>query len=336
MTETDSRKHSDLFGLMLLLLGVLVVFYLMRPPVLMFLHYTLGISRPQVDTGQPRLDSALISPPPVTPIKPPPVPSSLSAPQTPPRWTTPIAGSPDMADLNTGIFTLTNKERTGRQLGELAEDPKLAEIATRHSKDMVDRDYHAHVSPDGEGPAQRVAMLHRTLFGLTRENVALSSSAPIPTPELASQFNTRWMNSLGHRRNILAGENTHLGVGCWDGPDTHRQPNRIQKCTQLLSQVYAYAETPIPEEVTAGTSLSLRLIAGPGQPLPTTIVQTDLRTDQAVTKGKPGRLTNRGGFAEGRLELVGPSGLYGLSIHMPPDSTGRFFVIPGPYVRVRQ
>ncbi len=335
MSETDSRKQSDLFGLMLLLLGALVIFYLARPPVLMFLHYALGISRPQVDTGPPRPDLALITPPPAVPIKPPPIPASLSTPHTPTRWTDPIAGTLDMTALDTDIFTLTNQERTGRQLTALAEDPKLAKIAIRHSKDMVDRDYHAHVSPDGDGPAQRVAKLHRTLFGLTRENVALYSSTPIPVPELASRFNTQWMNSLGHRRNILAQENTHLGVGCWDAPDPHTQPNTIRKCTQLFSQSYAHAETPIPEEADAGTHIFLRLIVEPGQPLPTAIVQTDLRTDRAVPNAMPGKLTNQGRVAEGKLQLVGPPGLYGLSIQVPSDSAGIFSVIPGPYVRVR-
>jgi len=334
MSETDLRNHSSAFGLLLLVLGLLTLFYLARPPVLMFLRYGFGYHPAMSGSNWVVGEKEPDSPPLQTPIEAPLLPSSLAAVQPPARWTTPVAVSRDMKALSANIFTLTNNERLQRQLSALTEDPVLADIATRHSKDMVDRNFHGHVSPDGDGPAQRVGKLHRTLFGLTRENVALFSSTSMPVPELAKQFDIQWMNSLGHRRNILASDNTHLGVGCYAGPDPDLHNNRVRKCTQLFTQAYAYTDAPIPQEVSAGTRLPVRLRAGPDQSLPFGIVQTDLQTDRPVPQGSPGKLDNRGTYAEGAIEMVGPPGLYGLSIQIAIDSSGRYIEIPGPYIRV--
>jgi uncharacterized protein YkwD len=339
MSESTGTDRSSLFGLLLILLALLTLFYLIRPPFLMLWRYGFGFDAKQRQVEElPPLP--IWSPSNSTrapkPIQPPSLPVSLDAVHTPPRWTAPVINSPDMVDLSARIFELTNDERVQRRQAALQEDPVLAEIATRHSKDMLDQNYLAHESKDGDGPAQRVGRLHRTLFGLTSENVALYDSAAEPTDQLASQFISQWMNSLGHRRNILSSDSTHLGVGCLDGLDTRVSGNRMRKCTQLFSNAYAYADAPIPNEVAVGGSIVIALSAIPGHALPTAVVQTDLQTDRPAPKGTVAQLINRGGVAEGQLKVVGPPALYGLSIHVPmDDGSGSYTVIPGPYFRVR-
>ena len=334
MSEIASKDRSDMFGLLMVLLFALTVFYLVRPPVLLFLRYDMGLTGPVQNPDQPRPASTTpcCVPRPIAPV---PLPSSLTATRVPTRWTMPISSSLDMTALNADIFTLTNDERVQRKLDALSLDPMLAEIAARHSRDMVDRNYHAHVSPEGDGPAQRVGKLHRTLFGSASENVAFNSSLQAPVDRLATRFNRGWMNSLGHRRNILSSTSNRLGVGCSDAPDAQLIGNTMRKCTQLFARAFAYAESPIPEAVDAGDSIFVRLTAEPGHALPVAIIQTDLLTDRVVPNGKVIPLTNRGGIAAGQLQILGPPGLYGLSIHVPVDASGRYSIVSGPYVRVR-
>ncbi len=230
---------------------------------------------------------------------------------------------------------LTNAERSNRRLATLLSDQRLAEIATRHSEDMVNRDYMAHESPDGRGPAQRVGMGHRTFFGTTRENVALYDSSPLPSDQVAAQFVTMWMNSEGHRRNILSDDSTHIGVGCFTATD--RNTGLVKrKCTQLFANVFAFSETAIPEVLSAGEVLSVRLAPQSGYPAAFAIVQTDRITGRVISSPTSGQLIERHGVAEGRLEIKGPSGAYGLSIHIPDRSVpGRYFIVTGPYIQVK-
>ncbi|HBG94772.1 MAG TPA: hypothetical protein DDY14_05480, partial [Chromatiaceae bacterium] len=244
--------------------------------------------------------------------------------------------SASMQQVAEQIFVLTNGERASRSLTELLDEINLAEIAVRHSRDMLERTYLSHDSPDGDGPAQRVARLHRTLFGLTSENVAEYSSQSIPDDALAAEFNQMWMESPGHRRNILAANSTHLGVGCAEGADASISRNQMRKCTQLFANAYAFADKPIPEEASVGARLRTSLYPVSGKPLPTSIVQTDLATDRPPQGAVPAALVQNGSRAEGQLDLVGPPGLYNLSIHVPsPDGTGGYLIIPGPFVWVR-
>lgn len=335
MGKVVDRHRADLFVPLVLLLAVLSAFVLLRPPLLLLLHYGFGIAPDVEQSAVPWPDDFAESLDP-QPITPPSSPASLVSTTAPQRWTIPVQVSATMDSLADGIFTLTNGERLPRSLSKLQPEPQLADIAVRHSQDMLDRAYLSHDSPDGDGPSQRAATLHRTLFGLTSENIAEYSSGSVATEALAAEFNTMWMESPGHRRNILRADSTHLGVGCAEGADSMLSGNLMRKCTQLFTNAYAYADDPIPAELAVGSQLSLSLRASSGKQLPSAIVQIDLSTDRPVTPGGPAQLTPMGDRAKGQLDLVGPPGLYGLSIHVSrTDSSRGYWVIPGPFVRVR-
>jgi uncharacterized protein YkwD len=107
------------------------------------------------------------------------------------------------------VVDLTNRERVRAGLPELAVDPRLTAAAQAHSADMVARDFYSHTDPDGGRPRDRAAAA-----GATRrtvgENIACGQRSPADVVE-------GWMNSPGHRANILEADFTHIGVGLAGG-----------------------------------------------------------------------------------------------------------------------
>ncbi|WP_395576362.1 CAP domain-containing protein [Streptomyces sp. BK79] len=123
-------------------------------------------------------------------------------------WALPL--TPDgLARTTAEVVELTNRRRTGAGLPPLAADPRLAHAAQAHSADMVARDFYSHTDPDGGGPWGRAAAAgagHRTVG----ENIACGQRSPAAVVE-------GWMNSPGHRANILKADFTHIGVGLAGG-----------------------------------------------------------------------------------------------------------------------
>lgn len=114
------------------------------------------------------------------------------------------SAAPTVSTAESEVTRLTNVERAKAGCGALRVDAKLTAAAEAHSKDMVDRDYFSHTSPDGKGPGDRAAAAgYRRWSG---ENIA----AGYPTPEAVVQG---WMNSPGHKANILNCQSKATGVG---------------------------------------------------------------------------------------------------------------------------
>lgn len=81
----------------------------------------------------------------------------------------------------------------------------LTTAASRHSADMVARDYFSHTSPDGTDPGARItaAGYRWSTYG---ENIAKGQ-------QTAAAVMDSWMNSSGHRANILNCAFKEIGVG---------------------------------------------------------------------------------------------------------------------------
>ncbi len=106
------------------------------------------------------------------------------------------------------MVILVNKERTSRGIKALAFDSKLREVGRLHSKDMFERGYFSHYSPEGESVADR-ASKQGVSFLVIGENLAYA-----PNLELA---HNGLMNSEGHRANILSVDFGKIGIGVIDG-----------------------------------------------------------------------------------------------------------------------
>ncbi|MGW4107720.1 CAP domain-containing protein, partial [Streptomyces sp. NPDC004976] len=103
------------------------------------------------------------------------------------------------------VVDLTNRERARAGLPPLSRDARLTAAAQAHSADMVARDFYSHTAPDGSRPWDRAAAAGsaRRTVG---ENIACGQRS-------AAEVVEGWMNSPGHRANILKADFTHIGVG---------------------------------------------------------------------------------------------------------------------------
>lgn len=125
-----------------------------------------------------------------------------SASSTPPAQPTPTGAVAQ-------VVALVNKERADAGCGPLTEDPQLNQAALGHSEDMDARDFFDHTNPDGADPGQRITAAGYT-WSTYGENIAQGQQ----TPEAVMDS---WMNSPGHRANILNCSFKDIGVGIHEG-----------------------------------------------------------------------------------------------------------------------
>ncbi|MEO1298215.1 MAG: CAP domain-containing protein [Cyanobacteria bacterium J06636_16] len=111
------------------------------------------------------------------------------------------------------VLKLVNQERTQRDLKPLTLNAKLDRAADKHSKDMAEKDYFSHTGKNGSSIGDRASAAGYQWSRLG-ENIAAGQR----TPESVVQG---WMNSSGHRANILNPNYTHMGLGYKSlSPDT--------------------------------------------------------------------------------------------------------------------
>lgn len=166
------------------------------------------------DTASP---SATVSTPPAPTSAPAPVQTSRApvippAPTKPPTSTKPpvMAPPPPAALSKTDeVVQLTNVERAKAGCGPLAAEARLTTAAQGHTSDMAQNNYFDHTSLDGRTMVDRI---RATGFPLTAvgENIAAGTATAAATLQL-------WMNSPGHRANILNCAYNQIGVGYAEG-----------------------------------------------------------------------------------------------------------------------
>jgi uncharacterized protein YkwD len=115
------------------------------------------------------------------------------------------AAAPVLSDLLSQVVALTNAERAKAGCGPLTVDSRLTAAAQAHSDDMATRNYFSHTSQDGRTPFQRMAAAGYQ-FSIAAENIAAGQRTP-------ADVMTGWMNSAGHRANILNCSLKQIGVG---------------------------------------------------------------------------------------------------------------------------
>ncbi|MFD8081133.1 CAP domain-containing protein [Kitasatospora sp. NPDC059722] len=121
---------------------------------------------------------------------------------------TPVGGgaSPSYAQQ---VVDLVNAERAKAGCDPVAAEPRLATAAQSHSDDMADRNYFDHASPEGYHADHRIeATGYR--WSTWGENIARGQKDPAAVMDA-------WMNSPGHRANILNCAFKQLGVGVRTG-----------------------------------------------------------------------------------------------------------------------
>ncbi|WP_151482929.1 CAP domain-containing protein [Streptomyces albicerus] len=119
-------------------------------------------------------------------------------------WARPLTPA-GLAQTAAEVVALTNAERAAAGLPPLAGDQLLTSAAQAHSADMVARAFYSHTSPDGSEPWHRAAAAGSTRRTIG-ENIACGQRS-------AAEVVRGWMDSPGHRANILKPAFTHIGVG---------------------------------------------------------------------------------------------------------------------------
>ena len=111
----------------------------------------------------------------------------------------------DVLQFELEVIRLVNEIRASNGLSELKYNWELCRVARYKSQDMKDKRYFSHTSPTYGSPFKMISD-----FGLTYrsagENIARGMSSPKTVVDA-------WMNSSGHRANILNSSYTEIGVG---------------------------------------------------------------------------------------------------------------------------
>ncbi|MFB4313571.1 CAP domain-containing protein [Actinomadura sp. 21ATH] len=118
------------------------------------------------------------------------------------------AAAPGSSVTETAVALLTNKERAAKGCPALRIDARLVRSARAHSRDMAANDYFSHTSRNGDSPWKRMEEAGYPSPGA--ENIAKG----YPT---AAAVVEGWMNSPGHRANILNCDLRAIGVGMATG-----------------------------------------------------------------------------------------------------------------------
>jgi uncharacterized YkwD family protein len=110
-----------------------------------------------------------------------------------------------LSEYEKQVVDLTNKERAKYGLPALKVDPKLSKMARDKAKDMHDKNYFDHNSPTYGSPFDMMNQ-YGIQYKAAGENIAMGQ----PTPQ---EVVNDWMNSKGHRENILSKNYNYIGVG---------------------------------------------------------------------------------------------------------------------------
>lgn len=146
----------------------------------------------------------------------------------PPVTTVPVVTTPPGSTVGSGLapdveqlLDLLNFERTSRGLVPLLHHPQLAQAGAAHAADYFNLNCLtslSHTGRDGSSPGTRIKRtgLQVSTWG---ENLACNNQSP-------ALVNQAWMNSSGHRANILNTSFTHVGISITR--DIHGHPYWVQ------------------------------------------------------------------------------------------------------------
>ncbi|MFS1519261.1 CAP domain-containing protein [Bacillus sp. SCS-151] len=130
-----------------------------------------------------------------------------SAPTQPekPQEEQPQQESSALSQFELQVVELTNAERAKSGLPALKIDESLSKVARTKSADMQSNKYFDHNSPTYGSPFDMMKK-----FGITYKSAGENIAYGQKTPQ---EVVNAWMNSDGHRKNILNSSFTHIGVG---------------------------------------------------------------------------------------------------------------------------
>ena len=135
------------------------------------------------------------------------------------------------------LFTLTNQARASAGLPTLRWDSSLASLARWRSQDMIVRDYFSHQIPPSGSSVFDEMSARGYCFKVAGENIGWNN---YPDDSATAQIQQMFMNSSGHRANILGSAWDVAGIGAYQGSDGKRM------WTVLFADKCGTTATPAP------------------------------------------------------------------------------------------
>ncbi|MEH7177102.1 CAP domain-containing protein [Neobacillus vireti] len=145
------------------------------------------------------------APAPAAPAPAAPAPAAPKPAAPAPKQAAPAPTTGDVSQYVQQVIDLTNAQRTKNGLPALKADAKLSGVAQKKSVDMQQNNYFSHTSPTYGSPFDMMRD-----FGVTYKSAGENIAQGQRTPQ---EVVNAWMNSEGHRKNILSANFTHIGVG---------------------------------------------------------------------------------------------------------------------------
>lgn len=216
------RLFSAVFSLLSLVLFVGLLLALVWSASLMGMVDTSEVDQPVVeDVVEPPdwfIDSPFVWEVPAQEEQgePPEAPPGSSPPEGDPGSTS--EGDVTSDEVEAEIHEQINEIRVDHGLSELEHSDEIAGVARTHSQDMNERDYFSHTNPEGESPADRFGDLYPSECRAVGENLAYIQTgvgSGGSAEEIAEQIVDGWMNSEGHRENILREDWDSEGIGVY-------------------------------------------------------------------------------------------------------------------------
>lgn len=121
------------------------------------------------------------------------------------NWQQPAADSSQYAQQ---VLDLVNQERTNAGLQSLSMSSGLSNVAMAKAQDMYDNNYFDHQSPTYGSPFDMMKSFGIT-YNSAGENIAKGQTSP-------AEVMNQWMNSPGHRANILNTGYTQIGIAYYN------------------------------------------------------------------------------------------------------------------------
>lgn len=124
---------------------------------------------------------------------------------------TPVSVAPEQ--IERAVHKVTNNRRKAQGFNRLEYSPHLSAIALQHSRDMAERGFFAHSTPEGNSAKDRY-IEHDHSTRSVGENLAKEyPQSSEPPEETAQSVVDGWMNSPGHRENLLRDGFNKEGIG---------------------------------------------------------------------------------------------------------------------------
>lgn len=165
-----------------------------------------GAPAPTAPTAPTPAAPAPTAPTPVAPVPAPKPVTPAPAPAAPaPKPAAPAPATGDVSAYVQQVIDLTNAQRSKNGLPALKADSQLNGVAQKKSVDMQQNNYFSHTSPTYGSPFDMMRD-----FGVTYKSAGENIAQGQRTPQ---EVVNAWMNSEGHRKNILSSSFTHIGVG---------------------------------------------------------------------------------------------------------------------------